>query len=135
MADIINWEEVDKEVASRHDSHIIDLSEKNRWAMPFCSVLGAYAYFTDDSLVQVNSLSLLKTNFNLDLAGPFKVPIEAQTEMRELKRVHPLTSEVFHEMSYVAFGAICPGEVFRSKAVFEMNMKGSNGAFMFYFYR
>jgi hypothetical protein len=81
LAEMIDWEKVD----FRHDSNLGDLYQENKWAMPFCSVLGAYAYFTDDSLIQVNALSMLKTQFVLDLAGPFKVTKEAKAEMRELK--------------------------------------------------
>jgi hypothetical protein len=128
LAEMIDWEKVD----FRHDSNLGDLYQENKWAMPFCSVLGAYAYFTDDSLIQVNALSMLKTQFVLDLAGPFKVTKEAKAEMRELNRVHPLSSEVFYENSFVAFGATCPGEVFRSKNPTLENTKGMHGAFMFY---
>ena len=129
LSDLIDWTKVNLE-----EDHYLseDLTEENMWAMPFCAVLGAYVYFDDNSLLQVNALSLLETRYKLDMAGPFPVSDEARADLRELNRVHPLTIDIFHENFFVALGVTVPGEMFRSKYILQENHKGMHGAFVFY---
>jgi ankyrin repeat protein len=106
---------------------------ENHWAKEYCSILGAYAYFgKDKKLLQVNAISLKKTDYYVQLVGPFKPTKEGAANMRERDRVHPLTLEVFHECSYVAIGFSIAGETFRSKPICNGSTNGRHGAFIFY---
>ena len=106
---------------------------ENAWAKAYCFMLGAYIYFDENKeVIQVNAVSLKETIYHLQLAGPFKAPKEAVDGLRELDRVHPISSGILQECSYVAFGVSYPNELFRSKAVCDGNLNGIHGAFMFY---
>jgi hypothetical protein len=129
LAEMIDWTKVD----FKEDPDLNDLMAVNKWAMPFCCAMGAYAYFDKDhTLIQVNALSLLATQYTLDFAGPFQVSDEATAEMRELQRVHPLSMNVFYESFFVALGVTCPMEMFRSKNITQQGNKGMHGSFIFY---
>jgi hypothetical protein len=129
LAEIIDWGGLD---FSSRGPDLGNLDKVNDWAVPYFAMLGGFVYFSDNCVVQVNSLSLIETKYSLNLAGPFKVSKEVKEEMREMNRVHPCTSDVLYENSFFAYGCTIPGEVFRSKSVIEENNKGLHGAFLFY---
>lgn len=81
------------------------------WAIPFISVTGAFAYFDDDlNLVSVNVVTLRKTDYALNLSGPFKTPPTVVSSILETERARVIPLDAFHESSFVAMSWVRPYE-------------------------
>lgn len=117
--------------AGRSQSNKDDDAERT-WAIPFCAILGGFAYFDENKdLVQVNVLSPFKTKYKFPLAGPFKANKDAMTDLREFDRVFPLTLSVFHECSFNGLAVTSPSELFRTHPICDGGHKGMCQSFLY----
>jgi hypothetical protein len=108
------------------------LLDDNKWALPYISMLGGYAYFDGNyQLMCVNALSILPTEYELALSGPFSATETACRDVQDANRVHPLTLEFFFELGIVASASIGPNEKFHLKNMTE-DYNYQHGAFIFF---
>mmetsp|Transcript_17604 Transcript_17604/g.24826 ORF Transcript_17604/g.24826 Transcript_17604/m.24826 type:complete len:1155 (-) Transcript_17604:261-3725(-) len=142
VADKMDWKKLDLNsfapIQSRSfrddtDDSAIEI-KTNKAAMFYIALLGGYAYFDEeDELICINAISFSKTNYDLNMSGPFEASQFACEDLRHQDRVHLHPIGIYHEAGVVSIAWVHPYEKFQSKGVTESDeIVNDNGALVFY---
>ena len=127
LADYIDWGKV--------SSFAGKTSINNKWALPYVASFGAYAYFDNENvLLEVNAISLKKTDHELVFEGPFIATNEAYREVNDLNRYQSLYLDVLGEVGFIGSAWMDPGDskFIDNTVKGQENVKNHHGGFLYF---
>ena len=123
-----NWKKFEDE----NDPLDLNTGETNNWAIPCIALLGGFVYLDKHfDILTINALSLMKTDYDFKLSGPFTPTDAAIKEVRRSGRAHHVPLEYCFEVGFVAYAWIRPNEKFHYKKAIE-KFHNDHGCAIFY---